>query len=201
MSDTKVLTPEALSLSIRFACGEVAQSVEQWTENPRVRCSIHRLATIGLPTKSRGMAHKAMPLFLCPKSVTVPVSHRSSSEFLKIPVSNPCSAAGALPHLFLLPIPSPAILVQEQKCRFPFTPRYLRANGRRRCVRVERNNLCFGEAGRASQPTGLSCSLRRYRSTNAAFQPQRVSKALVAKRYFLRHCLGGVVSFGRLSIH
>jgi hypothetical protein len=35
------------------------------TENPRIRCSIHRLATIGLPTKSRGMAHKAMPLFFC----------------------------------------------------------------------------------------------------------------------------------------
>jgi hypothetical protein len=29
------------------------------TENPRVRCSIHRLATIGLPTKFRDLAHKA----------------------------------------------------------------------------------------------------------------------------------------------
>ena len=29
-----------------FFCGQLAQLVEQWTENPRVRGSIPRLATI-----------------------------------------------------------------------------------------------------------------------------------------------------------
>ncbi len=40
----KLLTERRGCCKLAFVLGEVAQSVEQWTENPRVRCSIHRLA-------------------------------------------------------------------------------------------------------------------------------------------------------------